>query len=47
MHGIVNVRKLRNGELKRKQTMIKILIIEDEIRLADVLYDWFCKKIFR
>ena len=29
MHGIVNVRKLRNGDLKRKQTMIKILIIED------------------
>ena len=28
MHGIVNVRKLRNGDLKRKQTMIKILIIE-------------------
>ena len=47
MHGIVNVRKLRNGDLKRKQTMIKILIIEDEIRLADVLYDWFYNKNFQ
>ena len=47
MHGIVNVRKLQNGDLKRKQTMIKILIIEDEIRLADVLYDWFYNKNFQ
>ena len=47
MHGIVNVRKLQNGDLKRKQTMIKILIIEDEIRLADVLYDWFHNKNFQ
>ena len=47
MHGIVNVGKLRNGDLKRKQTMIKILIIEDEIRLADVLYDWFYNKNFQ
>lgn len=27
--------------------MIKILIIEDEIRLADVLYDWFYNKNFQ
>ena len=27
--------------------MTKILIIEDEIRLADVLYDWFCSKNFQ
>lgn len=27
--------------------MIKLLIIEDEIRLADVLYDWFCNKNFQ
>ena len=27
--------------------MIKILIIEDEIRLADVLYDWFHNKNFQ
>ena len=27
--------------------MIKLLIIEDEMRLADVLYDWFCNKNFR
>lgn len=47
MHGIVNVRKLQNGDLKRKQTMIKILIIEDEIRLADILYDWFHNKNFQ
>lgn len=33
--------------MKRKQTMIKILIIEDEIRLADVLYDWFYNKNFQ
>ncbi len=26
---------------------MKILIIEDEIRLADVLYDWFCSKNFQ
>ena len=27
--------------------MTKILIIEDEIRLSDVLYDWFCNKNFQ
>ena len=27
--------------------MTKILIIEDEIRLADVLYDWFHSKNFQ
>ena len=27
--------------------MTKILIIEDEIRLADVLYDWFYNKNFQ
>ena len=27
--------------------MIKILIIEDEIRLADILYDWFYNKNFQ
>lgn len=27
--------------------MIKLLIIEDEIRLADVLYDWFSDKNFQ
>ena len=27
--------------------MTKILIIEDEIRLADVLYDWFHSKKFQ
>ena len=27
--------------------MIKILIIEDKIRLADVLYDWFHSKTFQ
>ena len=37
----------KNRDLKRKQTMIKILIIEDEIRLADVLYDWFHNKNFQ
>ena len=26
---------------------MKLLIIEDEIRLADVLYDWFCNKNFQ
>lgn len=27
--------------------MIKLLIIEDEVRLADVLYDWFSDKNFQ
>ena len=27
--------------------MRKLLIIEDETRLADVLYDWFCSKNFQ
>ena len=27
--------------------MIKLLIIEDEIRLSEILYDWFCNRDFQ
>ncbi len=31
----------------KEQIMLKILVIEDEMRLADVLYDWFSDKNFQ
>lgn len=30
-----------------EQMMIKLLIIEDEIRLSEILYDWFCNRDFQ
>ena len=31
----------------KERIMLKILVIEDEMRLADVLYDWFSDKNFQ
>ena len=41
--GIVDANKMEIG----KQTMTTLLIIEDEVRLADVLYDWFSRRNFQ